>query len=238
MDEIPNKELVDKFVTNIIRFHAEEKDKIAAAAIYAAKKHGDQKRKSGEPYIIHPLSVAEILMSFGMDSDTICAGLLHDTLEDTETTREEIERLFGKEVAIMVEGVTKISHITDNKSIQEAETIKKMFFAMSKDVRVILIKLADKLHNMRTAEYLSPERKKAFAEDCLDIFAPIADSLGMSTIKSELEAARHNFEMATDDALIDSYIYEISALNSKYQYFLKRAKGFGLTADGFSEVTA
>ena len=187
MDDIPNKELVDKFITNIIRFHAEEKDKIAAAAIYAAKKHGDQKRKSGEPYIIHPLSVAEILMSFGMDSDTICAGLLHDTLEDTETTREEIERLFGKEVAIMVEGVTKISHITDNKSIQEAETIKKMFFAMSKDVRVILIKLADKLHNMRTAEYLSPERKKAFAEDCLDIFAPIADSLGMSTIKCELE---------------------------------------------------
>ena len=187
MDEIPNKELVDKFVTNIIRFHAEEKDKITSAAIYAAKKHGDQKRKSGEPYIIHPLSVAEILMSLGMDADTICAGLLHDTLEDTDTTREEIEKLFGKEVAIMVEGVTKISHITDNKSIQEAETIKKMFFAMSKDVRVILIKLADKLHNMRTAEFLSPERKQAFAQDCLDIFAPIADSLGMSTIKCELE---------------------------------------------------
>ena len=187
MDDIPNKELVDKFITNIIRFHAEEKDKISSAAIYAAKKHGDQKRKSGEPYIIHPLSVAEILMSLGMDADTICAGLLHDTLEDTDTTREEIENLFGKEVAIMVEGVTKISHITDNKSIQEAETIKKMFFAMSKDVRVILIKLADKLHNMRTAEYLPPERRKAFAEDCLDIFAPIADSLGMATIKCELE---------------------------------------------------
>ena len=187
MEDFPNKDLIDKFIKNIIRFQKEEKDKIASAAVYAAKKHGDQKRKSGEPYIIHPLAVAETLMNIGMDADTICAGLLHDILEDTETTQEELESLFGKEVGMMVEGVTKISHITDNKSIQEAETIKKMFFAMSKDVRVILIKLADKLHNMKTAIYLEPKRRQEFAQDCLDIFAPIADSLGMQTIKSELK---------------------------------------------------
>lgn len=208
MDDFPNKDLCDKFITNIIRFHGEEKEKISAAAIYASKKHGNQKRKSGEPYITHPFAVAETLMGLGMDADTICAGLLHDTLEDTDASREEIEALFGKEVGIMVEGVTKISHITDNKSIQEAETIKKMFFAMSKDVRVILIKLADKLHNMRTASGLSPERRKVFAEDCLDIFAPIADSLGMSTIKSELEDLALKALKPESYAYINEYLLE------------------------------
>ena len=186
-EDFPNKELVDRFVKKIIRYSDDDKDKIAAAAVFAAKKHGEQKRKTGEPYITHPIAVAEILMQIGMDADTVSAGLLHDTLEDTDTTEEEIATIFGKEVGEMVQAVTKISRITDEKSIQEAETIKKMFFAMSKDLRVILIKLADKLHNMRTIEGLSPERKRAFAEDCLDIFAPIADSLGMQTIKSELE---------------------------------------------------
>ncbi len=186
-EDFPNKDLVDRFVKKIIRYSDEDKDKIAAAAVFAAKRHGEQKRKTGEPYITHPMAVAEILMQIGMDADTVSAGLLHDTLEDTETTEEEIATIFGKEVGEMVQAVTKISRITDEKSIQEAETIKKMFFAMSKDLRVILIKLADKLHNMRTIDGLSPERRRAFAEDCLDIFAPIADSLGMQTIKSELE---------------------------------------------------
>ena len=208
MEDFPNKELVDKFIKNIIRFQGEEKDKIASAAVYAAKKHGDQKRKSGEPYIIHPLAVAETLMNLGMDADTVAAGLLHDLLEDTSTSREELEKLFGKEVATMVEGVTKISHITDNKSIQEAETIKKMFFAMSKDVRVILIKLADKLHNMKTAEYLQPKRRQEFAQDCLDIFAPIADSLGMSTLKCELEDLSLKALKPESYAYINEYLLE------------------------------
>ena len=186
-EDFPNKDLVDKFVKKIIRYSDEDKAKISSAAVFAAKKHGDQKRKTGQPYITHPIAVAEILIQIGMDADTVAAGLLHDTLEDTDTTEEEISTLFGKEVGEMVQAVTKISRITDEKSIQEAETIKKMFFAMSKDLRVILIKLADKLHNMRTISGLSPERKRTFAQDCLDIFAPIADSLGMSTIKSELE---------------------------------------------------
>ncbi len=184
---IPNKDLVDKFVKQIIRYSDEDRDKITAAAIFAAQKHGDQKRKTGQPYLTHPIAVAEILMQIGMDADTVSAGLLHDTIEDTSATEEEISEIFGREVGEMVQAVTKISRITNEKSIQEAETIKKMFFAMSKDLRVILIKLADKLHNMRTISGLSPERRRAFANDCLEIFAPIADSLGMSTIKSELE---------------------------------------------------
>ena len=154
-EDFPNKDLVDKFVTRILNYSQEDTEKISAAAVYAAKKHGDQKRKSGEPYLIHPIAVAEILMSYNMDADTVCAGLLHDTIEDTETTEEDIVKLFGKEVGEMVQAVTKISRITQDKSIQEAETIKKMFFAMSKDLRVILIKLADKLHNMRTLSGLS-----------------------------------------------------------------------------------
>src|SRR5574344_134107 len=154
-EDFPNKDLVDKFVKRILNYSQEDTEKISAAAVYAAKKHGDQRRKSGEPYLIHPIAVAEILISYNMDADTVCAGLLHDTLEDTETTEEDLAGLFGKEVGEMVQAVTKISRITQDKSIQEAETIKKMFFAMSKDLRVILIKLADKLHNMRTLSGLN-----------------------------------------------------------------------------------
>ena len=236
MEDFPNKDLIDKFIKNIIRFQKEEKDKIASAAVYAAKKHGDQKRKSGEPYIIHPLAVAETLMNIGMDADTICAGLLHDILEDTETTQEELESLFGKEVGMMVEGVTKISHITDNKSIQEAETIKKMFFAMSKDVRVILIKLADKLHNMKTAIYLEPKRRQEFAQDCLDIFAPIADSLGMSTIKCELEDLALKALKPESYAYINEYLLERKGEYTAYVKGVSKALYDACKKEGITDV--
>ncbi len=217
--EIPNKELVDKFVKKIIRYNDEEKDKIASAAVFASIKHGNQRRKTGEPYIIHPIAVAEILIGIGMDADTVCAGLLHDTLEDTSTTEEEISETFGKEVGDMVQAVTKISKITHDKSIQEAETIKKMFFAMSKDLRVILIKLADKLHNMRTLSGLSPERRRTFAQDCLDIFAPIADNLGMSAIKSELEDLSLKALKPESYEYINGYLLE---KKSEYNAFIKQ----------------
>ena len=218
-DGIPNKDLVDKFVKKISRYNREEREKIAAAAVFAAKKHGDQKRKTGEPYLIHPIAVAEILVHIGMDADTVCAGLLHDTLEDTDTTEEEISTTFGKEVGETVQAVTKISRITHDKSIQEAETIKKMFFAMSKDLRVILIKLADKLHNMRTIDGLSSERKRIFAEDCLEIFAPIADSLGMSAIKSELEDLSLKALKPESFDYINGYLLE---KKTEYTAFIKQ----------------
>ncbi len=217
--EIPNKELVDKFVSRILNYSDIDKEKISAAAVFAAKKHGDQKRKSGEPYLIHPIACADILMSFNMDADTVCAGLLHDTIEDTGTTEEEIASLFGKEVGIMVQAVTKITRITQDKSIQEAETIKKMFFAMSKDLRVIIIKLADKLHNMRTLSGLKSERRIAYAKDCLDIFAPIADSLGMQTLKSELEDLSLKALKPESYEYINTYLLE---RKSEYTAFIKQ----------------
>lgn len=220
-NEIPNKELVDSFVKKILRYTGEEKEKVEAAALFASIKHGEQKRKTGEPYLSHPIAVAEILMSIGMDADTVCAGLLHDTLEDTNTTEEELATTFGKEVGDMVQAVTKISRITHDKSIQEAETIKKMFFAMSKDLRVIMIKLADKLHNMRTIDGLSAERKRAFAQDCLDIFAPIADSLGMSAIKSELEDLSLKALKPESYNYINDYLLE---KKGEYNAFIKQVK--------------
>ncbi len=235
--DFPNKELVDKFVKKIIRYSDEDRDKIAAAAVFAAKKHGDQKRKTGEPYITHPMAVAEILMQIGMDADTVSAGLLHDTLEDTDTTEEEISTVFGKEVGEMVQAVTKISRITDEKSIQEAETIKKMFFAMSKDLRVILIKLADKLHNMRTINGLSPDRKRAFAEDCLDIFAPIADSLGMQTIKSELEDLSLKALKPESYDYINGYLLEKKGEYTAYIKQVSKAIAEACAKAGIKDIT-
>ena len=146
-----HEQLVQKFYQKAFQYPKEDQERILSAAVYADSLHGDQKRKSGEPYIIHPLAVGSILIQLGMDADTICAGLLHDVVEDTDATLADIEERFGPSVALMVDGVTKISRLkSESKSLQEAETIRKMFFAMGKDMRVIIIKLSDKLHNMRT----------------------------------------------------------------------------------------
>ena len=235
-EEIPNKELVDKFVKKIIKYSDEDKAKISAAAVFAAKKHGDQRRKTNQPYITHPIAVAEILMQIGMDADTVAAGLLHDTIEDTDTTEEEISTIFGREVGEMVQAVTKISRITDEKSIQEAETIKKMFFAMSRDLRVILIKLADKLHNMRTIAGLSPERRRSFAQDCLDIFAPIADSLGMQTIKSELEDLSLKALKPESYDYINSYLLEKKGEYTAYIKQVSRAIAEACRKAGITDI--
>ncbi len=182
------EDLVNRFVQKAFRYSKKEQEQIRAAAKFAAEAHGDQKRQSGEPYIIHPFAVGEILMGINMDVETVLAGILHDTLEDTPTTFENLVDNFGKTVADLVEGETKISGLkVKNKSQREAETIRKMFFAMSEDIRVIIIKLADKLHNMRTLQHLAPERAREIANECLDIYAPLADRLGMSWLKGELE---------------------------------------------------
>ncbi len=169
----------------------------------AAKGHGEQRRKTGDPYIQHPLAVAFLLADLGMDTDTIAAGLLHDVVEDTDITLEQIAHLFGEQVANLVDGVTKLEHIEDQiskehrdrvmarnerpRGEQESESLRKMFLAMAEDIRVIIIKLADRLHNMRTIEGLSPERRKSFANETLEIFAPLANRLGIWQWKWELE---------------------------------------------------
>ncbi|PLX68544.1 MAG: GTP pyrophosphokinase [Denitrovibrio sp.] len=163
-------------------------DRVHTAYVYAAQKHRGQLRKSGEPYLSHPLNVAYILAQMNMDVDTVIGGLLHDTVEDTDATFEEISDLFGSDVAFIVDGVTKIGKI-EFKSQQEkqAENFRKMLISMSKDVRVILIKLADRLHNMRTLDFLSEEKKKRIAQETTDIYAPMAHRMGIAWIKWELE---------------------------------------------------
>ena len=145
-------------------------------------------RASGEPYIIHPLEVAEVLAEMKMDSTAIAAGLLHDAVEDTPATSEQIEADFGDQVAHIVEGVTKIDKIQfANREDRQAENVRKMLLAMVTDVRVVLIKLADRLHNMRTLEHLQPDRREAIARETLDIYAPLAHRLGMGKVRGELE---------------------------------------------------
>src|SRR5438552_7655166 len=155
---------------------------------YSLKHHEGQSRASGEPYLVHPLEVALVLAEMKMDPVAISAGLLHDSVEDTSVTIDDIRKEFGEQVAHIVEGVTKISKIDfATREEQQAENLRKMMLAMVDDIRVVLIKLADRLHNMRTLEHLQPDRQHKIAEETLEIYAPIAHRLGMGKIRGELE---------------------------------------------------
>jgi GTP pyrophosphokinase len=179
---------IERFSNLLSHYTREERDTILSAARWGANLHRNQKRASGEPYFIHPMAVAEILIHLRLDYQAIIAALLHDVLEDTEVRHEELRQRFGREVESLVNGVTKISVFrAAGKAMQGAETIRKMLFAMVKDIRVILIKLADKLHNMQTLEYLDRSRGRKIAAECLDIYAPLAGRLGISWVKDELE---------------------------------------------------
>ncbi|MBQ9706284.1 MAG: bifunctional (p)ppGpp synthetase/guanosine-3',5'-bis(diphosphate) 3'-pyrophosphohydrolase [Clostridia bacterium] len=180
---------IDNFLSKAKHYyHAADVSRIVDAFDVANKAHQGQFRASGRPYITHPTIVADILMDMGMDVSTICAALLHDTVEDTYITDADLRKKFGDEIADLVKGVTKLDKIAfHNKEEEQAENMRKMFFAMAKDVRVMLIKLADRLHNMRSLMYLSVEKQQVIAKETLDIFAPIAGRLGISSIKSELE---------------------------------------------------
>ncbi len=163
-------------------------DVIMRAYVFSAKAHAGQVRKSGEPYLTHPLAVAGILSEWKMDVDTIATGLLHDTMEDCLVTQTDIDGMFGGEVAELVDGVTKIGKLEfRSKEEAQAENFRKMVLAMAKDVRVILVKLADRLHNMRTMQHMKADRRRAISQETLDIFAPIANRLGLSNVKQELE---------------------------------------------------
>ncbi|MDP4145559.1 MAG: bifunctional (p)ppGpp synthetase/guanosine-3',5'-bis(diphosphate) 3'-pyrophosphohydrolase [Bacillota bacterium] len=178
-------ELMDKIDQNCSNV---DKEFITKAYNLAEEAHKKQKRESGEPYIIHPTDVACILAEMGMDTNTIAAGLLHDIIEDTEYTYEDVAKIFNQEVADLVEGVTKLGKIEyKTKQEQQADNVRKMLLAMTKDIRVILIKLADRLHNMQTLKFMPVEKRKEKAKETLDIYAPLAHRLGISKIKWELE---------------------------------------------------
>ena len=182
--------LYDILIARIRKYHpSTDVSLIEKAYKLAVEAHGDQRRKSGEPYIIHPLWVAIILADLEMDKETIAAGMLHDVVEDTKFTEEDIRKEFGAEVALLVDGVTKLgrlSYSSDKLEVQ-AENLRKMFLAMAKDIRVIIIKLADRLNNMRTLQFMTPAKQKEKAKETMDIYAPIAQRLGISKIKTELD---------------------------------------------------
>ena len=184
------KVLYDMLIARVRKYHpSTDISMIEKAYDIAYHAHEGQYRKSGEAYIIHPLWVGIILADLELDKETIVAGILHDVVEDTVLSEEEIKEMFGEEVALLVDGVTKLgqlSYSADKLEVQ-AENLRKMFLAMAKDIRVILIKLADRLHNMRTLEFMRPEKQQEKAKETLDIYAPIAQRLGISKIKTELD---------------------------------------------------
>jgi guanosine-3',5'-bis(diphosphate) 3'-pyrophosphohydrolase len=178
-----------ELVERVTAYHPEaDEDLLNRAYVYAMKAHGNQKRASGEAYFNHPLEVAAILADMKLDDATIAAALLHDTIEDTETTQQEIQERFGPEIAALVDGLTKIKQLDRvTREATQAENLRKLLLAMSKDVRVLLVKLADRLHNMRTLGHVSPEKRLRIAEETMDIYAPLAGRMGMQVIRDEME---------------------------------------------------
>ena len=191
-DDLPSEYQADNFdrLATLARRYmsAEDQDRIERAYCFAAEKHCAQKRRSGEAYINHPVEVAIILADLKMDSDVVCAALLHDTVEDTTTSLADVTDHFGQTVAELVDGVTKLTNIdVDTMDEKQALNLRKMFLAMGRDIRVVIVKLADRLHNMRTLAALREDRRLFKARETMDVYAPLADRLGMSSIKWELE---------------------------------------------------
>ena len=216
---------LDKNVEDILHKYKEHEDIITKAIDFIYQKHENQTRKSGEPYVNHPIAVAKILASIDMDYHSIVAGLLHDVVEDTDTTIEEIQKEFGEQVANLVDGLTKIDKYKfSSKEQAKAENYRKMLFAMSKDVRVIVIKLADRLHNMRTLEYMPRHKQLEIAKETIDIYAPIAHRLGIWSIKKELEDLYLKYTNQEEYEKIKAFVESISKEAEVYlkKYFIPK----------------
>jgi len=223
---------------DILRQYYPESDieLVPKAYIFAAKAHRGQTRLSGEPYLSHPIETAVILAHMKMDAVTVATGLLHDVLEDTDTTDKEIEELFGSEVTRLVEGVTKISkiHFASREEYQ-AENLRKMLLAMAKDIRVLIVKLADRLHNIRTLEHAGPEQQKRVAQETLDIFAPLANRLGLGLIKSELENLSFKY---LEPEIYDQLVQRTDEMQAERQQTIKIVKQEIETRLGEQAITA
>ena len=220
----PDAQLNDRFEHMLATVHAnrphDDLEMIRAAWAFCVHQHEGQLRASGEPYIIHPLEVAQVLAELKMDSTAIAAGLLHDAVEDTDVTTLQIASRFGEQVAHIVEGVTKLEKIKfANREEHQAENIRKMLLAMVTDVRVVIIKLADRLHNMRTLEHLKPEKQQKIARETLDIYAPLAHRLGMGKLRGELEDLAFRY---TDPFTYAQLTAEVDSLRGEGETFLNR----------------
>ena len=211
---------------------------IDKAVDYANNKHVFQKRKDGSPYIIHPLAVAQIVTEMGLDMDAILGALLHDCIEDTDASHEEIEKLFGSTVAELVEGVTKLTR-ADFSSREQAqmENLRKMFMAMSKDIRVVLIKIADRLHNIRTMQYQSPAKQISKCQETMDIYAPLAHRLGMQKIKWELEDTSLRYLAPKEYNEITAYLQEHKEQDESFMRTIQEKITQRLTAMGIHNTT-
>ena len=211
-----DKSYLDK-VETIASHHEEDRALLYDAFNFAAEAHREQKLKSGEPYIVHPISVAFIIDEWGFDTESIMAGFLHDTVEDTSVTLQALETRFGKAVAELVDGVTKLGHVVyQSREEEQMEDLRKMFIAMAKDIRVIIIKLADCMHNIRTIEFKRIEKQRQKALEIMEIYAPLAHRLGMQSVKWELEDRSLRVLDPVGYAEIDNYLKDCSGAFTKF----------------------
>jgi GTP diphosphokinase / guanosine-3',5'-bis(diphosphate) 3'-diphosphatase len=220
------------------RYHPDpDLDLIKKAYVYSAKVHQGQIRKSGEPYLVHPLEVAGILAEMRLDEASIVTGLLHDTIEDTLATKDDISELFGPEIAELVDGVTKLSQFTAGNTQEEkqAENFRKMVVAMAKDIRVLLVKLADRTHNMRTLEHMKPEKQERIARETLDIYAPLSNRLGIQWVKSELEDLSFKYLWPSEHADLHA---KVEARAKERDQFIEEVVGAISQKLGESEIQA
>ena len=191
-------------------------DLLNRAYVFAMKAHGSQKRDSGDPYFTHPLEVAAILTELKVDDATIVAAMLHDTIEDTPVTRDDIDRMFGSEIGALVDGLTKLNKLDfASKHAQQAENFRKLLLAIADDARVLLVKLADRLHNMRTLHYVPQAKRTRIAQDTLDIYAPLAGRMGMQSLRSELEDLSLRYQMPDAHKLIVNRLEDLKTKNGQ-----------------------
>jgi GTP pyrophosphokinase len=197
-------------ITNLIAngVNIDEQDLITKAYVFAERAHEGQKRLSGDPYFIHPFETAKILAQLGMDAQTIAAGLLHDTLEDTQTKEEEIQKEFGDDILFLIKGVTKLGTLKYRGHERHVESLRKFFVAMAHDLRVVIIKFADRLHNLRTLKYVPEEKRHRIALESIDVYAPLANRLGMGKLKGEIEDAAFPFAYPEEYKQIEELIKE------------------------------
>jgi GTP diphosphokinase / guanosine-3',5'-bis(diphosphate) 3'-diphosphatase len=227
-----------ELVERVLAYHPRADEALLNRAyVYAMKAHGNQKRASGDPYFSHPLEVAAILTELRLDDATIATALLHDTIEDTTATREEIDRQFGPEIGALVEGLTKIKKLDlVTKQAQQAENFRKLLLAISSDIRVLLVKLADRLHNMRTLEHMAADKRRRIAEETLEIYAPLAGRMGMQWLREELEDLSFRW---IDPAAYHTVIDKLAVIRKKNEGLIEeirtalsdKLKQRGLTSD-------